>query len=59
MGQPSDGSGYPKARAVYFDKRDALKRIEWLERSATGQRHRYWLERLAFFTSSRILDFPT
>lgn len=59
MGQPADGSECPKVRAVYFDKRDALKRIEWLERSAAGQRHKYWLETLAFFTSSRILDSPT
>lgn len=43
----------PEPRAVYFSKRDGEKRIEWLQRSATGKKFEYWLERIPFFEDSR------
>lgn len=53
MAQPSSKASCPKVRAVYFDKRDAEKRIQWLKSTSGGHRHDYWIAKTPFIESAR------
>lgn len=51
IGQQSNMQFMPKIRGVYFSKRDANRRIQWLKRG-TADRFNYWLEKVPFFEDS-------
>lgn len=44
--------GEPKPRAVYFDKREAEKRLGYLESKA---RAIYWIEKVPYFEATNDL----